>query len=226
MAIDVRNIVVGAANVFFSASSGTLKSLDPTGQFGSGSTASTATAWARGAGAASWTEAGLTTDGIDISYEPNYGEVTVDQLLDVAKIFKQSLRVTAKTTLAEATLANLEVAFGNAGTVTWSSASTASMALPAGAIGSDPVERSLLFVSQSVPTSGASSQATISAAGAGDERVYYARRVISMDTVAHSLKRDAATVFPVMFRLLPDTTYSGSEYGKIVDRVYAVAYTF
>ena len=55
------------------------------------------------------------------------------------------------------------------------------------------------------------------------ERVYVARRVVSMDTTAHGLKRDQATVFPVAFRLLPDDSnaaYGGSEYGLVIDRVW------
>jgi hypothetical protein len=226
MAIDVRNIVVGAANVFFSINTGVSKAGDPTASFGSGSSASSAVNYLRN-NSSSWLEAGLTTEGVDISYEPNYGEVMVDQLLDVAKIFKQSLRVTAKTSLAEATLANLEVAFGNSGTIGYNSLTT-TMNLAAGSLGAEPVERSLVFVSQSAPTganpTSASSIITPSF-GVGDERVYFARRVVAMDTVAHSLKRDSATVFPVTFRLLPDTAFPGAEYGKIVDRIYTASFT-
>lgn len=210
MAIDVRNIVVGAANVFFSASTTTVggRPSDPMASVAASQSMST---YLRSA-STNWIEAGLTTEGVDISYEPTYGEVMVDQLLDVAKIFKQSLRVTARTTLAEATLANLEVAFGNEGTVT-SAVSSVVMNLPAGALGAEPVERSLVFVSQSVP-------GTALTATGPNERVYFARRVVSMDTVAHSMKRDTATVFPVTFRLLPDSAFAGQEYGRIIDRVY------
>jgi len=31
---------------------------------------------------------GFTTEGLEVSYEPDYGEVEVDQLLDSAKLFK------------------------------------------------------------------------------------------------------------------------------------------
>jgi hypothetical protein len=227
---DVRNIVVGAANVFFSASTTNYGGRPSDPVFTSGVSAAsylnTTAAWNPGSGSGSWINAGLTSEGVDLSYEPNYGEVMVDQLLDVAKIFKQSLKVTAKTTLSEATLANLEVAFGNEQTTTaWSSASsTVQLSLPAGALGAEPVERSLVFVSQSAPggsqNAWGSGSANAASAGNQTERVYVARRVVSMDTVAHSLKRDAATVFPVTFRLLPDTAFAGSEYGKIIDRVY------
>lgn len=221
MATNVKNIVVGAANVYFSSSVNSSRPADPSFVMGV-----SAASYLDNGGSGSWINAGLTSEGVDISYEPGYGEVMVDQLLDVAKIFKQSLKVTAKTTLSEATLANLEVAFGNDGTVgVWSGATSAvSMTLAAGALGAEPVERSLVFVSQSAPGGtlnawGAGSAVAASAANQ-TERVYVARRVVSMDTVAHSLKRDAATVFPVTFRLLPDTTYPTSEYGKIIDRVY------
>jgi hypothetical protein len=54
------------------------------------------------------------------------------------------------------------------------------------------------------------------------ERIYVARRVVQMETTAHALKRDGATVFPVQFRCLPDdnAAYDGAEYGVIIDRVY------
>lgn len=50
---------------------------------------------------------GYTNNGLEISFAPDFGEVMVDQLLDTAKIFKQGMKVTLKTTLAEATLENL-----------------------------------------------------------------------------------------------------------------------
>jgi len=217
MATDVRNIVVGAANIFFSASTTKTGGRPAEPSWASGSSGATTLR-----NSASWIEAGLTTEGVEISYEPSYGEVMVDQLLDVAKIFKQSLKVTAKTTLTEATLANLEVAFGNENTINTSTASSVILSLPAGALASDPVERSLVFVSQATPgaTNAAWASASAQISNNNTERVYFARRVVSMDTVAHSLKRDSATIFPVTFRILPDTANAGSEYGKIIDRIY------
>jgi non-canonical (house-cleaning) NTP pyrophosphatase len=56
------------------------------------------------------------------------------------------------------------------------------------------------------------------------ERVYYARRVLSVQQSQFNLARNAATTFPVTFRLLPsgDSAYAGQEYGKIIDRVLTV----
>ena len=53
---------------------------------------------------------GYTNNGLEISFAPDFGEVMVDQLLDTAKLFKQGMKVTLKTTLAEATLENLLLA--------------------------------------------------------------------------------------------------------------------
>lgn len=233
MAVDVRNVVVGAANLFVSVAAGSSRpgyNGNASTEFGgSGSVivgASTdSAAKSLRADSTNWREAGLTTEGLEVSYEPNYGEVTVDQLLDVAKIFKQSLRVTMKTSLTEATLQNMELAFGQQSAISYT-ASSSILSLAAGSLGAEPIERAIIAVSQSAPEGTVWGTNGASAAPTGfTERVYLARRVVSMDTVSHGLKRDSATVFPVTFRCLPDTGWNGSEYGKILDRVYTSAYT-
>jgi len=62
------------------------------------------------AGTPRFRNVGYTNNGLEISFAPDFGEVMVDQLLDTAKIFKQGMKVTLKTTLAEATLENLLLA--------------------------------------------------------------------------------------------------------------------
>lgn len=59
-----------------------------------------------------WMAVGYTSEGTTLSFEPTYGDVAVDQLLDVAKIFKSGMRATAATSLTEATLENLLVVLG------------------------------------------------------------------------------------------------------------------
>lgn len=61
---------------------------------------------------ASWYHMGYTQNGVTMNIEPTYGEVVVDQLLDVARLFKSSQRVTVATSLTETTLENLYVAIG------------------------------------------------------------------------------------------------------------------
>ena len=161
---------------------------------------------------------GYTTNGLELQFQPDFGEVQVDQLLDVAKLYKQGMQVNLATAFAEATLANLLVAIAapstsynaaatldnpiDAGTI--SAAKT--LDITSGAIGECPVERGIIAVG---PGTGDC------AADAYIERIYVAYRALSIDSVTVSAKRDEASMFEVSFRLLPAN--SGS-YGKIVDR--------
>ncbi|NDB83844.1 MAG: hypothetical protein EB127_14135, partial [Alphaproteobacteria bacterium] len=52
----------------------------------------------------SWYHLGYTQNGVTMNIEPTYGEVVVDQLLDVARLFKSSQRVMVATSLTETTL--------------------------------------------------------------------------------------------------------------------------
>jgi hypothetical protein len=168
---------------------------------------------------------GYTNNGLQISYQPTFDSVTVDQLLDTAKLFKSAMQVQISTEMAEGTLENILAVFGQKsntltakdgatpGTPATGLAAEDHLGLEAGALGAAPTERQLIAVGQA-PTSEAS----------GTERVYYARRVLSVEQSQFSLARTAATTFPVTFRLLPsgDSAHSGSEYGKIIDRVLTV----
>ena len=158
---------------------------------------------------------GYTSNGLELSFQPNFGEVQVDQILDVAKLYKQGMQVSLKTSFAEATLENLltALALGDSNlTGTLGTSAGQSLNLSAGNIGECPVERGIIAVGP----------------GTGDclesdhiERIYTAYRALSIDNVMVSAKRDAATMFDVTFRMLPDDT-AGS-YGKIVDRSWTIA---
>lgn len=155
-----------------------------------------------------WTNVGYTANGLELTFQPDFGEVKVDQVLDVAKLYKQGMKVELKTTFAEATLENLIVAIASNKTV-GDLLGGDSLELTAGELGEYPVERSLIAV-------GASTQP-----GTGiTERVYKANRVLSIQNVTVAAKRDTATEFEVTFRLLPDDT---GAYGAIVDRTYVPA---
>ena len=157
---------------------------------------------------------GFTNNGLQITYNPTFDSVTVDQLLDTAKLFKSAMEVMIATEMSEGTLENVQVVFGQKASTLASTGTgltaTKTLGLEAGALGAAPTERQLIAVGQA-PT--ASATAT--------ERVYYARRVLSVQQSAFSLARSAATTFPVTFRLLPSgsSSYVGSEYGKIIDRI-------
>jgi hypothetical protein len=153
---------------------------------------------------------GYTMNGLEIQFQPDFGEVAVDQVLDVAKLFKQGMQVNLNTTFAESTLENLLFALAGKDDdlAAYNTAGTGSTALnlSAGDIGECPVERGLVAVG---PGTGDC------AAGSSIERIYVAYRALSIESVSVSAKRDEATMFEVSFRLLPNDNAS---YGKIVDR--------
>ena len=61
-----------------------------------------------------WFHLGYTMEGVTLNIEPTFNDVMVDQLLDTARLFKTSQRVTVATSLTEASLENLYVAIGGA----------------------------------------------------------------------------------------------------------------
>ena len=167
------------------------------------------------AGQFGYRNVGFTNNGLQITYNPTYDSVTVDQLLDTAKLFKSAMEVMIATEMSEGTLENIVTVFGQAADSLSTTGSgltkVDTLKIAAGALGSAPTERQLIAIGQA-PTAGSTAS----------ERVYYARRVLSVQQSQHSLARTTATTFPVTFRLLPDANYSGSEYGKIIDRVLTV----
>ena len=161
---------------------------------------------------ADYTNVGYTSNGLELQFQPDLGEVSVDQVLDVAKLYKQGMQVNMATAFAEATLENLLIALAfNADELTGTKSTSGGQVLDlsAGDIGECPVERGLVAIGP----------------GTGDcansdnvERVYTAYRALSIENVTVSAKRDEASMFEVSFRLLPEDS-SGS-YGKIVDRTH------
>jgi len=161
--------------------------------------------------AANFRNVGYTMNGLEIQFQPDFGEVAVDQVLDVAKLFKQGMQVNLNTTFAESTLENLLFAIAGKGDESANPDLTTvsgnpTLNLSAGDIGECPVERGLVAVG---PGTGDC------AIGSELERIYVAYRALSIENVSVSAKRDEATMFEVSFRLLPNDDAS---YGKIVDR--------
>jgi hypothetical protein len=165
---------------------------------------------------ADYRNVGYTMNGLEIQFQPDFGEVQVDQVLDVAKLYKQGMQVNLNTAFAEATLENLlfslagqdeDLTTPNSG---WS-ASHLTLNMSAGDIGECPVERGLVAVG---PGTGDC------AIGDQIERIYVAYRALSIESVTVSAKRDEPTMYEVSFRLLPNDSAS---YGKIVDRTIPAA---
>lgn len=220
MAYSVKNIIVGAAALYVSVADSTQTEFWQVPTDGSSTEAiqvaptlptptGTESMTVALDGDDAWRSVGLTQDGIEVAYEPDFGSVDVDQLLDAAKMFKQGQSVSVNTTLAEATLENLMVVWGLQNDVLVNESATADrLDIAAGALGDEPVERSIAFVGP----------APRSAAGVRRERVYHVHRSLQVESSSHSLAKAANTAFPVSFRILPDPTYTGAEYGVIRDR--------
>lgn len=234
MAIVTKNILVGAGDLLLAPGNEPL--LPPVGTPGTRVRDDWRRAGAKSpvtplAGAGSWRHVGATQDGLEISYEPDYGEVEVDQLKDAALIFNQGLRIMINTNLAEATLFNLALAWGYhsryLAETGYSGSAEATTDKTTGLVTTndevlrlanpddETVERQVLVVGNAPKSDKALAQDK----SRYNERVYLGRRAVEMDTSAHSLRKNEATVFPVSFRLLPDPTYSGTEYGIIIDRL-------
>ncbi len=153
-----------------------------------------------------YTNIGYTSNGLELAFEPDFGEVAVDQLLDVARLFKQGMTVNLNTSFAEATLENLLVAIASNEEIA-TAANLSTLRMSAGDIGDVPLERGIVAVG---PGSGS--------AAIAKERIYVAYRALSIENVTVSAKRDEASMFEVSFRLLPNDDAS---YGRIVDRSLA-----
>lgn len=222
MAYQTRNLINGAAALYFSADSS-----DDEGWDGSVALpASSPTESMRDTLETSpaWFNAGFTTEGVEVEYTPEFTDVEVDQLLDAAQIYKTRQSFNVRTTLAEATLENLQIVWAMPKTalVKYETHSTGFdgedlvagdelLGIGGGSLGEYPVERSLAFVGNAPRKPGFRT-----------ERVYHIRRVLQTEASSHGLRRGESTVFPVSFRCMPDPNHVGNDYGLIRNRRYTV----
>ena len=160
------------------------------------------------------TDVGATTGGVEISWEPDMVDIEIDQYGDAAKVIQSKVKVIVKTTLSEATLNNLALAwsYDNADDgpdikMNTTAANT----------------RTMLFGSQSVYPFEYSLQVTGNAPGSSasvtKSRKFNTKRAVSFTTSMIAMKRSEATTFEVSFRILPVTGDTGYEYGKIIDQI-------
>lgn len=215
MAYTAENILVGAADLYI-APVGTTSPIGGTGEEGDAGVVDDGVRVSDvlndpadpQAPPGGWRHLGLTQGGVEFAYAPDFGEVEVDQWLDAAKMYKQRQTVTVNTTLVEATLENLLLAWGQPES---SNPDDDTLYISAGALGDKPVERALTFVGQAPSTD----------AEPNRERVFSLDRVINVESSTFSLSRTDATTIPVSLRCLPGggtAGSQGSEYGLIVDR--------
>lgn len=190
MAVNVSNIVVGEATIKVgdSANATSIATMDNFGDIGA------------------------TQNGVEISWEPDMVDIEIDQFGDAARVIQSKVKVMVKTTLAEATLNNLALA--------WNYDSVGTDDVIANNDGANT--KSFLFGAQTVfPYEKAlviTGTAPNSAAGGVKTRKFYTKRAISMEASNISMKRAEASVFAVGFRILPKVEDTGYEYGKIIDQ--------
>jgi hypothetical protein len=190
MAVNVSNIVVGEATIKVgdSANATTINAMD------------------------SFTDLGATQNGVEISWEPDMVDIEIDQFGDAARIVQSKVKVMVKTTMAEATLNNLALA--------WNYDSVGTTDVVANNDGANT--KTFLFGAQTVfPYEKAlviQGYAPGTTAGATKTRKFYTKRAISMESTTLTMKRAEASVFAVGFRILPKVEDTGYEYGKIIDQ--------
>lgn len=190
MAVNVSNIVVGEATIKVgdSANATSIVAMDAFGDIGA------------------------TQNGVEISWEPDMVDIEIDQFGDAARVIQSKVKVMVKTTLAEATLNNLALA--------WNYDSVGTDDVIANNDGANT--KSFLFGAQTVfPYEKAlviTGTAPNSSAGGVKTRKFYTKRAISMEASNISMKRAEASVFAVGFRILPKVEDTGYEYGKIIDQ--------
>jgi hypothetical protein len=164
-----------------------------------------------------WNYMGATEGGVDLAYEPTYSDITIDQSKDAARLFLDSQTVNFTTQLMEATLENLIYVWGFETSTHYDGAPVGDDGISAefklGILGEDPCEYALTVISKGVGTQ------PNCVPGTEVERLFLARRAISVTGATVGLRRTEATMFPVTFRLLPDLTAPvNQEYMRIVDR--------
>lgn len=160
------------------------------------------------------TSVGGTQGGVEITWEPDMVDIEVDQYGDAAKVIQSKVKVMVKTTLAEATLNNLALAWSydsatGGADVLANNDGANTKTFMFGVQNVYPFEKAIQIVGNA-PGSDAATTKT---------RKFNTKRAISMESSTISMKRAEATVFAVSFRILPVSADVGYEYGKIIDEV-------
>jgi len=146
-------------------------------------------------------EVGATQDGVEIAWEPDMVDIEIDQFGDAARVVQNMTKVSIRTTVAEATLANLAFAWNHP------DSAVSGQVFSVGLQGVYPEEHVVQIVGNAP-----GSTATVT-----KTRTYLCNRAIQYSSSSHSLKRSENVAVPLDFRILPDSSQTGAEYGTITD---------
>jgi hypothetical protein len=168
-----------------------------------------------GATEATAQDVGATQEGVEIAWEPEMVDIEVDQFGDAARVVNSKIKVNVKTKLAEGTLENMILAWNYADSelTTGGSAGTGGKQLAIGIQPVYPVERFVGIIGTAPGTTGSLELV----------RRYRCNRAVQYSASSHMLQRAENTAFPVDFRILPDPTQTGAEYGTIRDYASSAA---
>lgn len=153
-------------------------------------------------------DVGATQEGCEIAWEPDMVDIEIDQFGDAARVVQSMVKVSFRTTLAEGTLDNLAIAWGYDEDEAITE-DTGERTFGMGLHGVYPEERTLQVVGNAP-----GSTATIT-----NKRTYTVHRAVQYSASSHMLRRAENTAFAVDFRILPDVSKTGAEYGSIVDEI-------
>ncbi len=151
------------------------------------------------------TDVGATQEGAELAWEPDMVDIEIDQFGDAARVVNSMTKVSLKTVLAEGTLENLKLSWNLPDSNI--EVDPGETTLSIGLFSVYPQERTLELIGNA-PGTTASTTYT---------RTYTNHRAVQYSSSSHNLKRAENTAFPVDFRILPDPSQSGQEYGTIVD---------
>lgn len=159
------------------------------------------------------TSVGGTQNGVEISWEPDMVDIEVDQYGDAAKVIQSKVKVMLKTTLAEATLNNLALAWSydvtsNGADILVNNDGANTKTFMFGVQSVYPYEKAIQI----------SGNAPGTVAGTVKTRKFNTKRAVSFESSTISMKRAEATTFGVSFRILPVSSDTNYEYGKIIDQ--------
>jgi len=158
-----------------------------------------------GASSVTAVDLGATQDGAEISWEPDMVDIEVDQFGDAARIVNSKIKVSVKTKLAEGTLDNLLIAWNYPASKLVNAGGFKTLSIGIQSV--YPEERYLRITGNAPGTTASVSKL----------RTYECNRVVSYSSSSHMMKRSENVAFPVEFRVLPDPSKTGAEYGTIKD---------
>ena len=129
---------------------------------------------------AGWVDVGGTKGGLELNVSSEFATLTVDQIVDIIESRRTGREVTVKTTLAEATLANIAQAIANAAPV------ANVLELDDGLAAFKPAYSAILIDG---------------IAPGGFRRRIIVRKTLPTDAVGIGYKKDDQTVVPVTWKL-------------------------